>query len=106
MIKLEHLKQLQDNKQSFYIYFSAPACSVCEALQPKLIKLMKEEFPKLQAFPVNTSQTPEIAAQLGLYTNPSLLVFMEGNEVLRRSRVISLKEVTTQLERYYQLLFK
>jgi len=105
MITLEKLRQLKVARECFYIYFSAPGCGVCEVLHPKLKRLMQDEFPKLQAYTVNTSIQPEVAAQLGLYTNPSLLIFMDGEEVLRKSRAISLDEISQKLDRYYQLLF-
>ena len=67
---------------------------------------MDERFPHLEAFEVNNAVQPEIAAQLRLFTNPSLLVFLDGKEFLRRSRVIGLGEVEEELNRPYQLFFE
>lgn len=105
-LSLSILESLKGDRESFYIFFSAPSCGVCQVLSPKLKSLMNEQFPKLKAFAVDTSEQPEIAAQLGLFTNPSLLVYLEGNEFLRRSRVIGLSEVEEQLKRTYHLLFE
>ncbi|MBN2598357.1 thioredoxin family protein [Labilibaculum sp.] len=104
-LSLTELETLKQKKESFYIYFSAPFCGVCEVLSPKLKCMMQEQFPKLKAFHVDNLQQPEIAAQLGLYTNPSLLVYLDGKEVLRRSRSIGVSQVEEEIRRPYLLLF-
>nr|WP_320118417.1 thioredoxin family protein [uncultured Marinifilum sp.] len=103
-LSLDILQELKDDQKSFYIYFSAPACGVCQILRPKIEEMFGKQFPLLKAYYVDTSVQPEIAAQSGLYTNPSLLVFMNGQEVLRRSRAIGVDEVETVLQRYYDML--
>ena len=103
---LQKLHVLKEKRESFYIYFSAPGCGVCGALQPKLTAFMKEKFPKLKAYEINTSEQADVPAQLGLYTNPSLLVFLDGNEILRRSRAIGLDEVERSITRYYHMFFE
>lgn len=105
-LSLTDLEKLKENRESFYIYFSAPSCGVCEVLYPKLKELMLREFPKLRSFKVDNSKQPEIAAQLGLYTNPSLLVYMDGKEILSRSRVISLQEIENEISRTYSIMFE
>ncbi|GAB7088328.1 thioredoxin family protein [Marinifilum fragile] len=101
----KELQSLKNERESFYIYFSAPNCGVCKALQPKLEDLFQTNFAKLKAYHVDTALQPDIAAQEGLYTNPSLLVFIDGQEVLRRSRTIGLDEVNESLNRYYKMFF-
>jgi len=104
-LDIEKLQELKNNQKSFFIYFSAPNCGVCEVLKPKIIEMFQQRFSKLEAYHVDTSIQPEIAAQLGLYTNPSLLVFMQGQEVLKRSRLIGVDEVENSLNRYYEMIF-
>lgn len=104
-LSLSELDVLKEKRESFYIYFSAPSCGVCQILSPKISSLMREEFPLLKAFHVNTSMHPEIAAQLGMYTNPSLLVYLDGKEILRRSRSISVGQVREDIKRTYKLFF-
>ncbi len=105
-LSLTILDKLKEERASFYIYFSAPNCGVCKVLAPKLRSLMKVQFSRLEAFEVDNSIQPEIAAQLSLFTNPSLLVYLDGKEFLRRSRAIGLGEVEKELKRPYQLFFE
>lgn len=104
-LTLDIFQDLKDKQESFFIYFSAPNCGVCEILKPKIEEMFSKQFPKLIAYYINTANQPELAAQSGLYTNPSLLVFMNGQEVLRRSRAIGIDEVERFLERYYNMLY-
>ncbi|BAX79388.1 thioredoxin family protein [Labilibaculum antarcticum] len=104
-LSLSELEVLKEKRESFYIYFSAPSCGVCQILSPKISGMMQEEFPELKAFHIDTAQHPEVAAQLGLYTNPSLLVYLDGKELLRRSRAISVGQVEEEIRRTYNLLF-
>lgn len=103
---LDFILRLKEEQKSFYIYFSAPNCGVCEALKPKIRGLMETTFPMLQAYEVDTQKHPEIASQLRLFTNPSLLVFFEGQEFLRNSRTISICELEKDLHRPYSMIFQ
>lgn len=105
-LSLSELEILKGKRESFYIYFSAPSCAVCEVLSPKISQMMQAKFPKLKAFYSDTSLQPEIAAQLGIYTNPALLVYLDGKEVLRKSRAFGLNEVEEEITRSYNLLFE
>jgi len=105
-LSLSELEILKEKGESFYIYFSAPSCGVCQVLSPKISNMMQKEFPLLKAFHIDTSLYPEIGAQLGLYTNPSLLVYLHGKEFLRRSRSIGVTQVGEDIKRAYNLLFK
>ncbi|MDE5423048.1 thioredoxin family protein [Ancylomarina sp. DW003] len=102
---LEDIEKLRVEREAFSIYFSSPNCSVCRVLKPKLIAMLKESYPKIESYYVDTALHPEIAAQLGFYTNPSFIVYLNGQEFLRRSRSISLQEIAESLERPYRIMF-
>ena len=102
---LNEIEKLKEEEVSFSLYFSSPNCGVCQILKPKLSSFMKENYPKIQTYHVNTGVYPEIAAQLGFYTNPSFMVYLNGQECLRRSRSISLQELDESLARLYKLMF-
>ncbi|MFA8433667.1 MAG: thioredoxin family protein [Marinifilaceae bacterium] len=105
ILRLTELEKIKEEQSSFYIYFSTPNCGVCTVLKPKLMEMLTKEYPQLKSYTVDTAKTPEIAAQLGIYTNPSLLVFLEGQEILKRSRSIGVEEVRLALQRPYSLAF-
>ena len=102
---LNEIEKLKEEEASFFVYFLSPSCGVCQILKPKLMKMMVDKYPEVQAWQVDTALHPEIAAQLGFYTNPSFIVYFNGQEYIRRSRYISLQELDESLERPYKLLF-
>lgn len=87
------------------IWFSAPGCGVCSVLRPRIKALFEHEFPRFQWLDVDTAAQPAMAAQHQVFTIPTLLVFLDGREFLRRARNFSPAEVRDALERSYGLLF-
>ena len=102
---LREIEELKAQHATFCVYFSSPNCGVCQVLKPKLLDFLNETYPKIKVYQVDTAIYPDIAAQLGFYTNPSFIVFLNGQEFLRRSRSISLKEIDESLARPYNLMF-
>lgn len=102
---LNEIKKLKEEEKSFFVYFSSPNCGVCQVLKPKLMRMLADRYPKIKACQVDTGVHPDIAAQLGFYTNPSFIVYLNGQEYIRRSRSISLQELDESLERPYNLIF-
>jgi len=87
------------------VYFSGEGCSVCTVLFPKLEAMLEEEFPRIGLARVDCSATPDIPAQRGIFTVPTLLLYFDGHEAQRYARNISLGELRQALARPYQLLF-
>ena len=83
------------------VYFSGPACGVCTTLQPKLMGLFAERFPALAVAQVDCGQHQAVAAQQGVFTVPTLLIFFEGREAIRKARAFSPTEIEMELERPY-----
>ncbi len=102
---LNELEVMKEEGVSFFVYFSSPNCGVCKILKPKLMHMLADKFPEIKACQVDTAAHPYIAAQLGFYTNPSLIIYLKGQECIRRSRSIGLQELDESLERLYKLMF-
>ncbi|MCW8829821.1 MAG: thioredoxin family protein [Gammaproteobacteria bacterium] len=87
-------------------YFSGNDCNVCQSLFPKVETLLQQEFPRVGLGKINCSEQPEMAAQHGVFTVPSLILYFEGRETQRFARNISLGQLREALARPYQLLFE
>jgi len=85
------------------VYFSGPDCGVCHALRPRLEAMLAERFPELTLAEVDCGRLPETAAQNGVFSIPTLVVWLEGREFLRRARNISPGEVADALARPYAM---
>ncbi len=86
------------------LYFSAPTCNVCHALKPKLVEAITSNFEEMQIVSVDISQTPEIASHFGVFAIPTLIVFLDGREFLRKSRHMSVGEVVETIRRPYEIM--
>lgn len=95
---------IKDN-EAFLLYFSTPQCNVCKILKPKLEELISHEFPEIKMGYVNSELLPEVAAQQRIFTVPTILVFLDGKEFIRKSRNISLSEFQKEIERPYSMYF-
>ena len=86
------------------LYFSAPTCNVCHALKPKLIEAFNANFDAFEIVSIDISQSPEIASHYGVFAIPTLIVFLDGREFLRKSRHMSVGEVIEAVRRPYDIM--
>ncbi|WP_241085444.1 thioredoxin family protein [Candidatus Vondammii sp. HM_W22] len=68
------------------IWFSGPDCRICHDLKPKIATLIAESFPRITLQEVNCSLSHETAAQYQVFIIPTLLIFFDGAEFIRKSR--------------------
>lgn len=95
----------QKQEPAVLVYFSTQACSVCHVLKPKVEELVMAKFPKLKLLSVKSDEQPEIAAQNQVFAAPTLLVFFDGRESIRKSRNIGIGELQHEIERPYSMVF-
>jgi len=86
------------------LYFSAPTCNVCHALKPKLLTAFEANFSQLQVKSIDISETPEVASHFGVFSIPTLLIFLDGKEFLRKSRHMSVDQVVEEIKRPYDMM--
>lgn len=86
------------------VYFSAPTCNVCHALKPKLTQAIEQNFDNFKIESVDISKTEEIAPFFNVYAIPTVLIFLDGKEFLRKSRHMSVDEVIREIKRPYEIM--
>lgn len=86
------------------VLFTSPDCSVCRVIRPLLAELVSERFPRLQFATVDAGDHPELAAQEGIFSFPTVIAYLDGRETLRRSRSFGIGEIADALDRPYHLL--
>lgn len=99
---IEDFSQILES-QSAIVYFSSPFCGVCGTLKPKVANL-SQEFSKTSFFEVDISLNQQIAAQYSVFSAPTVLVFFEGKESIRLSRIFSLDDLQSKLRRFYEIV--
>ena len=88
------------------LYFSAPTCNVCHALKPKLFEAVTQQFERFEILSVDLSETPEIASHFSVFAIPTVVVFLDGREFLRKSRHMSVGEVVEAIRRPYEIMMR
>ena len=104
MQTLESINQTLTTHDAVMLYFSAPTCNVCHALKPKLTEAVMDHFPTFIIESIDISETPEIASHFSVFTIPTVLIFFQGREFLRKSRHMSVGEVIEDIRRPYNLM--
>jgi len=61
--------------------FWAPWCGPCRMISPIIEELAEEYEGKATIAKVNTDEAPEVAAQFGIRSIPTILFFKDGNLV-------------------------
>ena len=101
---LETIEQTLSTELAVALYFSAPTCNVCHALKPKLLEAFDANFQQLSVISIDISETPEIASYFGVFSIPTLLVYLDGKEFLRKSRHMSVDQVVAEIQRPYEIM--
>ena len=101
----EQLEQFRRSNVVAAVYFSGPDCAVCSALKPKVYERLGEAFPRLALAEVDCGSAVELASQLSVFTIPTLIVYFDGREFMRKVRNFSPAELVAELERPYGMCF-
>jgi len=104
MQNIEEIKNIINENLAVMLYFSSPSCNVCHALKPKLISSIEDNFKEFKILSIDTSLDQEIAADFGVFTIPTVLIFLDSKEFLRKSRYMSVEEVIKEIKRPYEIM--
>jgi len=104
MQTIEDIKKTIEQNLSVMVYFSAPTCNVCHALKPKLLEAIDTNFKEFEVVSVDVSIDQETAAHFSVFAIPTVLIFLDGREFLRKSRHMSVDEVIREIKRPYDIM--
>lgn len=102
---LDDLQIMIQQKDALLVYFYNDNCAPCKSLRPKVSELIEQNFEKMHIVFVNSIHS-EITSQFGIFENPTILVFFEGKEFLRKGKYVSVQDLRSSIERYYTMLFE
>ena len=104
MQTIETINQIINENLAVILYFSAPTCNVCHALKPKLLEAIDKNFSEFKIVSVDVSKNQEIAAHFSVFAIPTVLLFLDSKEFLRKSRHMSVDEVIREIKRPYEIM--
>ena len=106
ILTLEEIQTIISDEMAILVYFNTQSCSVGEAFLPKVDGLIKKYFPKIKIFTVDLNISSEISAYYNAFVEPTILVFFDGKETIRKSRNFGMYELEDAIKRPYQLIFE
>lgn len=79
------------------IFVKMANCGVCDATLEKTIQLLAS-YPEVKGRIVSIEQTPELSGEFLVFAAPTILLFFEGKEVHRQSRIVVFGELEDALK--------
>lgn len=104
MQTIDEIQTIIEENLAVMLYFSGPTCSVCHVLKPKLLEAVDSNFDKFKVVEIDVSQEQEIAGQYSVFALPTVIVFLDGKEFIRKSRNMSVDEVMREIKRPYEIM--
>ncbi len=89
--------------QILLLQFGSESCAPCKALQNR-IEAWNQEHPAVEHVYVTADELPELCAQMGVFTVPTIFVYVDGKLTIQQSGYFSLNQVLQQVEKYENLL--
>ncbi len=86
------------NDEALIAYISFPQCTVCQSLLPKM-KSLVQEYEQVNFLYIDSHQYPAVSGQLLVFAAPTVILFQNGKEIKRWSRVFSVDDVRHELDR-------
>ena len=100
---LEAYDRLIAENPAVLVYFSSPTCSVCHSLKPKVFEAAAARYEKMVCEEVDISVSPEIGARLNVLAAPTVVIFLDSKEFVRKSRAFSVDGMLDEIERPYTI---
>ena len=101
-------QQLRDrvlSEPALLIYFKNDNCAPCLVLRPKVKELIDGFFPNIEMIVIDSVEQPEFAGEFQVYANPTLLVFFDGKEYIRKSKFVAIPQLKGEIGRLYEMMF-
>jgi thioredoxin-like negative regulator of GroEL len=106
--ELNQLSQIQEaiaNDEALIAYFYSDKCAPCISLRPKVKEMIANYYPKMKLYFINSEKYPEMTAQYGIFSNPTLVTFFDRKEYVRKSKYVSIPELRGEIDRLYEMMF-
>ena len=85
------------------VLFGSEDCSVCKTLQPRIQRMLENDFPRMRSVYVDCQASPDICAQHRVFSLPVFKAFIEGMVIAEEVGVFSIRQLRETLDRPYSV---
>lgn len=106
MNKLESIDDIKDfikENKFVMVYFSSDGCNVCENILPRLEEMLKKHS-KVVSGHVEVQNLPSVASIFSVFTIPTIMIFLEGKEILNQTRFINFLQLEEKIHRFSEFV--
>lgn len=93
-------KHLTRNELPIVVDFWAPWCGPCRQFAPTFSQVAKQFAGKAQFIKINTEQQQQLAAQYGIRSIPSLMIFKGGKKLADLAGALPAPQLTQWLRQH------
>ncbi|HFF3758480.1 TPA: thioredoxin TrxC [Stenotrophomonas maltophilia] len=86
-------RHVQRSDIPLLVDFWAPWCGPCKMMAPQFQQAARLLEPKVRLAKVNTEAEPQLAAQFGIRSIPTLALFRGGQEVARQAGAMGTQDI-------------
>ncbi|MFT5875688.1 MAG: thioredoxin-like negative regulator of GroEL [Clostridium sp.] len=93
---------IKDNK-FVMLYFSSYGCNVCNDILPKIEELLRK-YSKVVSAHIEVQDLPVVASVFGIFTIPTIIILLEGKEIVKQARYINFLELEEKIQRFSEFV--
>jgi thioredoxin 2 len=86
-------RQAQRSDIPLLVDFWAPWCGPCKMMAPQFQQAARLLEPKVRLAKVNTEAEPQLAAQFGIRSIPTLVLFRGGRDIARQAGAMGAQDI-------------
>jgi thioredoxin 1 len=91
-----------ESKLPVLVEFWAPWCAPCKTIDPIVEKLSKDYEGRLKCYKLNTDENPDITAQFGIRSIPTMAIFKGGKKKDAMIGAVQENILVTCIEKYVE----
>ncbi len=103
-LSFDELEKTISEKKLVFVDFWGEACRPCEALVPILEKVSSDpKFSDFEFLSINVTSFPEAGAVYGIFSVPTLVIFIDGEEKDRKVGFVPQQELEQFLTKWKEV---
>ena len=98
-----NIRELIANTEILIVECGSVTCAPCTAIRNRIDDYIASHS-KLTALYVEIAENRALCGELGVFSSPTILVYVEGSLTIRESGYFSLSDIFRRIDRYISLL--